>query len=115
MQSIIEHRLEFNGREFLLSLLRARNGCFLSISEGKEHRLGAMNVSLYNGFSVSTSRIIPSKYNSIFLDLLSQKVARVVNGICIVSFNVNSQLDDACMRYILEGILNLLGEGYGST
>lgn len=122
MGSIFEYRLKFNDREFIYLILKAKNGCFISISEGKEHKIGALNISVSNGISVSTSRIIPSKYNSIFLDLLSQRIASLVNGICILSFNINSSLDDVCMRYILESIINGLKkkmeeeeEGYGST
>ena len=120
MDSTFEHRLKLNDREFIVFILRTKNGCFISISEGKEHKIGALNVSVFNGVSVSTSRIIPSKYNGIFLDLLSQRIAALVNGICIISFNINSSLDDACMRYILESIINGLREerkevDYGST
>jgi hypothetical protein len=108
MSSMLEHRLKLNDREFIVFILRTKNGCFISISEGKEHKIGALNV--FNGVSVSTSRVIPSKYNGVFLDLLSQRIASLVNGICIISFNVNSLLDDVCMRYILEDIINGLRE-----
>jgi hypothetical protein len=110
MGSMLEHRLKLNDREFIVFILRTKNGCFISISEGKEHKIGALNVSVFNGVSVSTSRVIPSKYNGVFLDLLSQRIASLVNGICIISFNVNSLLDDVCMRYILEDIINGLRE-----
>ncbi len=110
MGSMFEHRLKLNDREFIIFILRTKNGCFISISEGREHKIGALNISVSNGVSVSTSRVIPSKYNGIFLDLLSQRIASLVNGICIVSFNVNSSLDDASMRYILENIINGLRE-----
>ena len=97
------------GREFSIKSLYFQKGCFLIISEG-EPRIGAVNASISTaGGKVNTAKVIPSKYDSIFVNTISEKVASMINGICLVSLHskVQLQLDD--MKAIMEVLMDILG------
>ncbi|MCS7140809.1 MAG: hypothetical protein NZ888_01320 [Candidatus Nitrosocaldus sp.] len=111
----VEYKARFDDREFTVFILKASNGCFISISEGSAHRIGALNVSLAGSAGTSTARVIPSKYDGIFLDLLSQKMAHMLNGICIVSMSINSPLDTTTMKSIMNNILAHVSKGSDAT
>jgi hypothetical protein len=109
MSSISEYTIRVNNRDFILAVVAASNGHFISITEGDSHRIGALSVSVSTPMGPSITRVIPSKYSGVFLDLLAQRVASIVKGICIASLYVKSELDDECMRYILESIIERIG------
>ncbi|MEM0029843.1 MAG: hypothetical protein QW776_02440 [Candidatus Nitrosocaldus sp.] len=106
----VEYNIRFDDREFTIFILKASNGCFISISEGSAHRLGALNVSLVGSVGTSTARVIPSKHDSIFLDMLSQRVASMLNGICIISMSISAPLDATAMKSIMNNIVAYLSE-----
>jgi hypothetical protein len=58
---------------------------------------------------VNTAKIIPSKYDSIFVNTISEKVSSMLNGICLVSLYSKTplQLDD--MKAIMEEIMSIIG------
>lgn len=102
-------------REFLIRIIRMSNGCFISISEGNSHRIGSLNVSLRGSMGVNTARVIPSKYDSVFLNMVSERIASFVNGICITSLHTTSALDLKAMKSIMESITNAIGVAHGSA
>jgi hypothetical protein len=101
------------GREFSIQSLFFQNGSFLIIFEG-EPRIGAMSASISSAASkVNTAKVIPSKYDSIFINTVSEKVASMINGICLVSLysKVQLQLDD--MKAIMEVVMDIIGKRKG--
>ncbi len=111
----VEYNIRFDNREFTIFILKASNGCFVSISEGITHRLGALSVSVVGSVGASTARVIPSKYDSIFLDMLSQRIASMLNGICIISMSINAPLDAAVMKSIMNNIVAYLSDRSNAT
>ncbi len=94
-------------REFLIQIVPFDNGNFISITEGKE-KIGAMVVSIGSGARTSTVTVIPSKSESLFLKMVSERIASVTNGICIVSINIQRDLDLESMKKIMNEILEIL-------
>ncbi len=96
-------------RNFAVQSLFFQNGCFMIISEDQP-RIGALSVSIgAAGGKVNTAKIIPSKYDSIFVNTISEKVSSMLNGICLVSLHSKTplQLDD--MKAIMEEIMSIVG------
>src|SRR5438105_15566646 len=93
-----------DNREFLVQLIPFDNGNFISITEGKE-KIGAMVVSIGSGTRTSTATIIPSKSDSFFLKLVSERVASITNGICIVSLNIQKELGLEMMKVVMNEIM----------
>ncbi|MYH03336.1 MAG: hypothetical protein F4140_00435 [Cenarchaeum sp. SB0675_bin_21] len=77
------------GRTFSLRILQFQNGCFVSISEGEE-RLGAVVASLYNKSVPTTTQVIPSKSESLFMRLAAERLATRLNGIVLLSANIQN-------------------------
>lgn len=101
------------GREFSIQSLFFQNGCFLIISEGQP-RIGAMSASISaSGGKVNTAKVIPSKYDSIFINTISEKVSTMINGICLVSLysKVQMQLED--MKAIMEVVMEIIRQRKG--
>ena len=111
MGQVPESRIIRSGtrRDFTLQSLFFQNGCFMIISEDQP-RIGALSVSIgAAGGKVNTAKIIPSKYDSIFVNTISEKVSSMLNGICMVSLYSKTplQLDD--MKAIMEEIMSIIG------
>lgn len=115
VEQYLERTVKVEEREFSIRIIRMSNGCFISISEGQSHRIGSLNVSLRGSMGVNTAKVIPSKYDSIFLNMVSERIASLVNGICITSLYTASALDLNAMKKIMESITNAIGGAYGST
>ncbi len=107
-----DHRLisvETENRKFDVTILKYDNGFFISISEGYK-RLGAMVVSVGTGPAASTSTITPAKYDTLFLKLVSQKVASEVRGLCIVSLLTQKELGPNAGKVLIEKIIQAIRE-----
>lgn len=89
------------GRTFSLSILRFQNGCFVSVSEGEE-RLGAVVASLFNKSIPTTTQVIPSKSESLFMRLAAERLATRLNGIVILSVNVQGISTDVAKSIMSE-------------
>ncbi|MBV9669302.1 MAG: hypothetical protein JO327_14390 [Nitrososphaeraceae archaeon] len=98
---------EESHRTFLIKFLSFQNGCFVSLSEGSD-RIGSLCVSISSSNKVNTAKVIPSKFDSIFVSTISEKVSFMVNGICIVSLHNTKQLQLCDMKAIMEEIMNLV-------
>ncbi|MGH9955013.1 MAG: hypothetical protein ACRD39_05050, partial [Nitrososphaeraceae archaeon] len=55
---------------------------------------------------ISTAKVIPSKYDSIFINTVAQKVSSMINGISLVSLHSKSQLQLEDMKAIMEEVMN---------
>ena len=111
----LDRTVKVDDREFLIRIMRMANGCFISVSEGSLHRIGSLNVSLRGSMGVNTAKVIPSKYDSVFLNMVSERIASLVNGICITSLYTASALDLKTMKLIMESITSAMGVAHGSS
>ena len=88
----------------MVQILFYDNGSFISISEGKK-RIGTLVVSISNSGRVSTATVIPSKSETIFLKIVSERVASTINGICIFSLNIEKDLDLEVMKVLMNELM----------
>jgi hypothetical protein len=92
-------------REFLLNVHFFQNGCFVILTEGQP-RIGAVSIAISTSNKVSAAKVIPSKYDSIFLNTLAEKTSSMINGISLVSLHTRSQLELDDMKAIMEAVMN---------
>jgi hypothetical protein len=96
------------GRNFFIQSTFFQNGSFFIITEG-ERRIGAISISIIGSGKVNTAKVIPSKYDSIFINTIAEKVSAMINGICLVSLYSKSQLQLDDMKAIMGEIMNIVG------
>jgi hypothetical protein len=96
------------GRNFLLQATFFQNGCFFIITEG-EQRIGAISVAISTSNKVNVAKVIPSKYDSIFINTVAEKVSSMINGICLVSLNSKTQLQLDDMKAIMGEVMTIVG------
>lgn len=101
--------VESEDRKFDVSIEKYDNGFFISITEGARN-LGAMVMSVGTGPSPSTSTIIPVRDDSVFLKLVSQKIASEFRGICIVSLSTQKELGSTSGKVLIEKITEAVRE-----
>lgn len=99
--------VKVDNRDFMVQLLSFNNGNFISITEGKE-KIGAMVVSIGSGTRTTTATVIPSKSDSFFLKMVSERVASITNGICIVSLNIQKELGLETMKVVMNEIMEIV-------
>jgi len=97
------------GRDFSLQSTFFQNGCFIIISEGEQWRIGAVSAAISASNKVNTAKIIPSKFDSIFINTIAEKVSSMINGICLVSFYSKAQLQLEDMKAIMGEVMNTIG------
>ena len=96
-------------RTFLIKFLSFQNGCFISVSESL-NRIGSISVSISASNKVNTAKVIPSKFNSMFVSTISERIASMINGICLISLHSLKQLEFDDMKAIMGEIMNLVEE-----
>ena len=96
-------------RIFLIKFLSFQNGCFIIVAEDS-NRIGSIYVSIASANKVTTAKVIPCKYDSIFINTISERISTMINGICLVCMHSvkNLHLDD--MKAIMGEIMNLIGK-----
>jgi hypothetical protein len=99
--------VKVNHRDFLLQVIPYDNGNFISITEGKD-RIGILVVSISSGGRISTATVIPSKSETIFLKMVSERVALTINGICIFSLNIEKDLDLDSMKVLMNELMEII-------
>jgi hypothetical protein len=92
-------------RNFSLIITFFLNGCFIVITEGQA-RIGAVSIGISTSNKISTAKVIPSKYDSIFINTLAEKISSMINGISLVSLHSKNQLELDDMKAIMEGVMN---------
>jgi hypothetical protein len=98
-------------RIFLIKFLSFQNGCFIALAEGS-HKIGSISVSISSSNKVNTAKVIPSKFDSMFVNTISERVSSMINGICLVSFHSIKQLQLDDMKAIMGDIMKLIEEEY---
>ena len=96
--------MNIDERSFLVQILNYENGNFISVTEGSEN-IGGMIVSINSGPVPSTSTIIPPKSESLFLKLVSEKIAYVRQGMCLITGNFEKALDKQITKQLMDIIL----------
>jgi hypothetical protein len=96
-----------SGRNFVIKYIPVSNGCFILISEDSD-QIGAISVSVSSSNKSNTAKVIPSKYDSIFLNTVSEMVSKMKNGICITSLHSTKQLTLEDMKIIMDHIRDLM-------
>jgi hypothetical protein len=97
-----------SGRNFLLEANFYGNGCFLAISEDNEMRIGAISVAISAQNNTTAAKVIPSKNDPLFVNTVAEKVASMINGICIMSFYSKAQLRLEDMKAIMGGVMQIV-------
>ena len=96
--------VNINERSFLVQILNYDNGNFISVTENLE-KIGGMIVSINSGPVPSTSTIIPPKTEALFLKLVSEKIAYVRQGMCLVTGNFEKPLEKEATKQLMDIIL----------
>ena len=96
--------VDINQRSFLVQILNYDNGNFISVTEGSEN-IGGMIVSINSGPVPSTSTIIPPKSETLFLKLVSEKIAYVKQGMCLITGNFEKALEKDTTKQLMDVIL----------
>ena len=95
-----------SGRSFVIKYVPVSNGCIILISEDSD-QIGAISVSISSSNKSNTAKVIPSKYDSVFLNTITEMVSRMKNGICITSLYSLKQLTLDDMKIIMDQIRDL--------
>lgn len=101
-------------RTFLIKFLSFQNGCFISVSESL-NRIGSISVSISASNKVNTAKVIPSRFNSMFVSTISERVASMINGICLISLHSLTQLEFDDMKAIMGEIMNLVEDRHNEN
>jgi hypothetical protein len=96
-------------RIFLIKFLSFQNGCFIIVAEDS-NRIGSLYVSIASANKVSTAKVIPSKFDSIFINTISERISSMINGICLVCMHSVKHLHLDDMKAIMGEIMNLVGK-----
>jgi hypothetical protein len=112
--TVVRYAKSETRRIFLIKFLSFQNGCFISLAEGS-NRIGSISVSISSSNKVNTAKVIPSKFDSMFVSTISERVSSMINGICIVSLYSTKQLQLGDMKAIMDEIMNLVKEEYNQS
>ena len=96
--------VNINERSFLVQILNYDNGNFISVTENLE-KIGGMIVSINSGPVPATSTIIPPKSEALFLKLISEKIAYVRQGMCLITGNFEKPLEKEATKQLMDIIL----------
>lgn len=102
-------------KSFYLKCISFENGLFISVAEGA-NRIGSLTISISSSNKTNTATVIPSKYNSMFINTVSERVSSMINGICLVSLHSVKQLNLNDMKAIMGEIMTIVeGKHYGNN
>ena len=101
--------VRYENRTFLVNFLSFENGMIISISENSL-KIGPMLISISSGPVPSTSVIIPTKSEELFLKLLAEKISSFLKGICLVTGNFEKPLDNETTKQLMHEIMGEITE-----
>ena len=94
----------YDNRTFVVNMLNFENGMIISISENSP-KIGPMLISINSGPVPSTSIIIPTKSEELFLILLAEKISSFLKGICLVTANLEKPIDNETTKQLMHEIV----------
>ena len=102
------HKLvQLENRSFSLKIQKFENGYFVSVSEGND-KIGSMNISMATAPTPTTTTIIPSRSESLFLRLLSERISTRIKGIALVSTYVQKELEPTTAKALMSEIMEMI-------
>ena len=99
--------VNLEGRNFSLSIQKFDNGYFISVSEGS-NKIGSMVASMATGPTPITTTIIPSRTESLFLKLVSERVSTRMRGIALVSAFIQKELQPNTAKDLMSEIMEMI-------
>ena len=96
--------IAYEDRTFLVNMLNFENGMIISISENSL-KIGPMLISISSGPVPSTSIIIPTKSEELFLKLLAENISSFLKGVCLVTANFEKPLDNEVTKQLMHEIV----------
>ena len=99
--------VNFGSRTFSLKIQKFENGYFISLTEGND-KLGSMIVSLATGPTPTTTTIIPSRNESLFLRLIAERISTRMKGIALVSCFVQKELETSTAKALMSEIMEMI-------
>jgi len=108
--SVKGSKIVLDGRMFLASVERFTNGCFVMISESNDMKLGALQLSIKVKDQINSSTIIPPRFSTTFLTMLSEMASNLTNGIALVSIHLTQELSPKDARELLSKIRSMLAK-----
>jgi len=98
---------DISGRVFAIDLLMMSNGCFVSLSEDANSKMGAITLSVRSDRGVGSSTLIPDRRGSIFASMLGEMLAEKTKGIAVTSLYLREELDPDSMKTLLNEVRKL--------
>jgi len=99
--------VKLENRTFSLRTQKFENGFIISVSEDKD-KIGSMTISLATGPTPTTTTIIPSKNESLFLRLISERISTKMNGIALVSIFVKNELEPSTAKALMSEVMEMI-------
>ncbi len=99
--------VNLEGRNFSLSIQKFDNGYFISVAEGS-NKIGSMVASMATGPTPITTTIIPSRTESLFLKLVSERISTRMRGIALVSAFIQKELDPNTAKDLMSEIMEMI-------
>ena len=99
--------IKLENRNFSLRTQKFENGYFVSVSEDND-KIGSMTVSLATGPTPTTTTIIPSRNESLFLRLVSERISTRMKGIALVSTFVKNELEPSTAKALMSEIMEMI-------
>ena len=99
--------IQLENRNFSLKIQKFENGYFVSVSENND-KIGSMTISMATGPTPTTTTIIPSRSESLFLRLLSERISTRIKGIALVSTYVQKELDPTTAKALMSEIMEMI-------
>ena len=99
--------VNLEGRNFSLSIQKFDNGYFISVAEGS-NKIGSMVASMATGPTPITTTIIPSRTESLFLKLISERISTRMRGIALVSAFIQKELEPNTAKDLMSEIMEMI-------
>ena len=108
--NIVQKIIKINeNKNFSLTIIFYENGCFITLSE-EVNRIGSITISSSFKNKITSSKIIPNKFNSLFVESISQRISSMLNGICLISLYNKTVVDLDGMKIIMKEIIDTIEE-----
>jgi len=99
--------VQLESRNFSLKIQKFENGYFVSVSENND-KIGSMTISMATGPTPTTTTIIPSRSESLFLRLISERISTRMKGIALVSTYVQKELEPTTAKALMSEIMEMI-------
>ncbi len=99
--------VNLESRGFSLQIQKFENGYFVSVTEGS-NKIGSVVASLATGPAPVTTTVIPSKTESLFLKLVSERISTRMRGIALVSAFIQKELEPKTAKALMSEIIEMI-------